>query len=343
MRVARGLEGLRVRQRLCLAMGVFDGVHLGHQAIIAETVKMAVCPPEAGGGGVPAVLTFDPHPSAVLSEHGAPRLLTTTEEKIALLGALGVKRVILAAFTRAFANVAAHDFIERLVAQQLKACCVVVGAGWRFGAAGRGNAEMLRRAARQYGFRVKLVPAVEVGGKKVSSTRIRELLLRGRVAAARQYLGRPYQLSGEVVRGDGRGRLLGFPTANVKTPAEKLIPADGVYVCYAGQRRWRPAIASIGVRPTFDIGGERRVEVHLLGRPPRVGGEAATSPPYRKAKANLLGRRLRVAFLERLRGERAFASPEALVAQMSADRTAAWGKLLVASGDQALQPPGDVL
>jgi riboflavin kinase/FMN adenylyltransferase len=328
--VARGLEGLRVRQRLCLAMGVFDGVHLGHQAIIAETVKMAA------QSGVPAVLTFDPHPSAVLSKRGAPRLLTTTEEKIALLRALGVKLVIVADFTRAFAGIPPRDFIERLVAQQLKACCVVVGEGWRFGAAGRGNAEMLHRAAPRCGFQVKLVPAVEVNGKKVSSTRIRELLLRGRVAAARQYLGRAYQLSGVVVRGDSRGRVLGFPTANLKTPAEKLIPADGVYVCYAGQRRWRPAIASIGVRPTFETKGERRVEVHLLGRP---FGFAQGTP----ARANLLGRRLRVALLERLRGERAFASPEALVAQMLADRTAAWGKLLVASGDQALQPPGDVL
>jgi riboflavin kinase/FMN adenylyltransferase len=142
------------------------------------------------------------------------------------------------------------------------------------------------------------------------------------VAPARRYLGRAYQLGGIVVRGDSRGRVLRFPTANLKTPAEKLIPADGVYVCYAGQRRWRPAIASIGVRPTFEKGGERRVEVHLLGPP---------------ARAELLGRRLRVALLERLRGERAFASPDALAAQMMADRTAAWERL------SALQPPGDVL
>ena len=298
MRVIGGLAGLRVPQPLCLAMGVFDGVHVGHQAIIAAAVKLA------GRRGAPAVLTFDPHPDAVLSREGAPQLLTTAGEKLDLLRRVGVKVVVVVEFTRSFASIPPVDFIERLLADQLKACCVVVGEGWRFGAEGAGSPELLKKMARGLGFRVKVVPAVKVGGVIASSTRIRRLLQQGRVASARGFLGRDYHLSGEVVSGDGRGRQLGFPTANVSPPAEKLIPAEGVYACYAGLRALRPAVTSIGVRPTFGPAGPRRIEVHLLEspRPPR-----------------LLGRRLRVAFVERLRGERRFASPGALTAQMRCD------------------------
>jgi riboflavin kinase/FMN adenylyltransferase len=330
MRVIRGIEGMRVRQRLCLAMGVFDGLHLGHQAIIAETVKMAT------PGGLPSVLTFEPHPDAVLSRRGAPPLLTTTEEKVAVLRRLGVRLAVIADFTPEFASTPARDFIAGILAARLKACCVVVGAGWRFGAAGEGTAKLLHRLAPRFDFRVKVVPQVRVAGKPVSSTRIRRLLSGGDVEAARECLGRLYQLGGEVVPGDGRGRRLGFPTANLRTPEGKLVPADGVYLAYArgdGPRAtrgqgWRPALVSIGVRPSFERGGERRVEVHLLsalpGRP-------------------LLGRQLQVTLLARLRAERRFASAQALVSQMQRDRREALCRFAAASGAQALQPPGDML
>ncbi len=302
MRLIRGLQGVRVRRPLCLAMGVFDGVHLGHQAIVRTAVKMA----DGGGtGAVPAVLTFDPHPDMVLSPRGAPSLLTTTDEKIALLGSLGIKLVIVAEFTRAFADTPAEEFISQVVGKCLRACCAVVGEGWRFGAGGKGDLRVLRKVGAALGFEVRAVGRVRRAGQLVSSTRVRTLLAHGHVSAAKALLGRPYQVSGEVVVGDGRGMALGFPTANLRLPPEKLIPADGVYACLAGGRgELAPAVASIGVRPTFERAGERRVEVHLMGhrRPPE-----------------LLGRHLCVQFLARLRGERRFASAEALVRQMEMD------------------------
>jgi len=314
MRLIRGLQGVCVRRPLCLAMGVFDGVHLGHQAIVRTAVKMAG---EGGRGAVPAVLTFDPHPDIVLSSHGAPSLLTTTDEKIALLGSLGIELVIVVEFTRAFADTPAEEFVAEVVGKprpgrRSRACCAVVGEGWRFGAGGKGDLRMLREMGAALGFEVRAVGRVRRAGQLVSSTRLRTLLAHGHVSAANALLGRPYQVSGEVVAGDGRGRALGFPTANLRLPPEKLIPADGVYACLArgqgpgagGQGGLRPAVASIGVRPTFGRAGERRVEVHLLEH---------RGPP------ELLGRRLCVQFMARLRGERRFPSAEALVRQMEMD------------------------
>jgi len=322
--VIRGLPGVRVRRPLCLAIGVFDGVHLGHQAIVGTAVKMAG---EGGRGAVPAVLTFDPHPDMVLSPHGAPALLTTTDEKIELLRALGIELVIVVEFTRAFADTRAEEFIAEVVGKRLRACCAVVGEGWRFGAGGKGDLRMLRQMAAALGFGVRAVGRVRRAGQLVSSTRVRTLLSHGRVSAAKALLGRPYALSGEVVAGDGRGRALGFPTANLRVAPEKLIPADGVYACLArvkrpgagGQGCLRPAVASIGVRPTFERAGQRRVEVHLLegGGVPDAAlrGSEATS----LGSTSLLGGVIGVQFIARLRGERRFPSAEALARQMEMD------------------------
>ncbi len=299
MRVLRGLPETPPRRRFCLALGVFDGVHLGHQAIIAAAVEMA-----RRYRGLPALLTFEPHPDALLSPEGAPPLLTTTEEKIALVRGLGVKAVVILPFTRSLADTAAEDFARDALGRRLRACGAVVGEGWRFGARGEGNLSLLRRVGREMGMHVRGVKRVRARGGLVSSTRIRRLLAGGKVTEANALLGRPYQLRGEVVSGEQRGRTLGFPTANLSLPAEKLLPADGVYACLAGLRKLRPAVASIGVRPTFERRGERRVEVHLL-EPPRP--------------RDLLGRALTVRLAARLRGERRFPSVEALVFQMEAD------------------------
>lgn len=298
MRVLRGLRrGLR--RPLSLAMGVFDGVHVGHRAVIAAAVRAA--PPS---GLVPAVLTFEPHPDAVLQKEGAPSLLTTTKEKLALLRGLGVRLAVIAPFDRELARAEAEAFARDVLARQLGAKCIIVGENWRFGAGGRGTPALLNHLALSLAFRVSVVPPVCVGRHKVSSTRIRSLLLRGDVAAARELLGRPYRLSGRVLAGSGIGRTLGFPTANLHPAAEKLVPADGVYACRAGRRRLWPAAAYVGSRPTFAGGGPRRIEVHLLACP---------KPP------DLLGATLNVDFVARLRGDRNFPSPKALVAQVARD------------------------
>lgn len=298
MRVIRGVDK-RLRRPLCLAVGVFDGVHLGHREVIGRAVKMA-----AGGDLVPAVLTFDPHPDVVLNPQGAQPLLTTTEEKVALLRELGVELTVLARFDRKLAAIPAERFVEEVLVGRLRARCVVVGENWRFGAGGRGTPALLRRMAQDSGFGVTVVPRVLAGGRKVSSTRIRELLTAGRLRHAGELLGRSYGLLGRVVRGEGVGSKLGFPTANLELSGDKLIPADGVYACRSGQRLLRNAVAYIGRRPTFGAKGERRVEVHLLDHDGRL---------------DLRGRAVRTELVERLREDKRFPSQQALVEQMERD------------------------
>jgi riboflavin kinase/FMN adenylyltransferase len=310
MKVLWGIEH-RVSRPTCLALGVFDGVHRGHQGVIAAAVSQA-----RSIGATPAVLTFDPHPAAVVAPRGSPPLLTTTNEKIESIRQLGVKLVIIAPFDKALADMPAEVFVAEVLVRQLRARCVTVGFDWRFGAGGRGTPALLKRLAAVHGFGVTTIPAVVAKGLPVSSTRIRGLLLHGRVEEANELLGRTYSLTGRVVAGHRLGRTLGFPTANLDPPAEKLIPADGVYACWAGacpphgqrsSKLW-PALGYIGSRPTFGGDGRRRVEVHLLQRRGPVGVRGAS---------------LRTEFVSRLRRDRRFPSAEALVAQMQADRVGA--------------------
>jgi len=306
MRVQWGIDK-SVARPSCLALGVFDGVHLGHRKVIASAVRQA-----RSNGAVPAVLTFEPHPAAVVSAAGAPPLLTTTGEKLTLLRELGVKLVVVARFDRGLAKMIPEDFVAEVLVGRLRARCVVVGADWRFGSGGSGTAALLKRLSPRQGCGVTVVPAVIAKGEPVSSTWIRKLLLSGKIGEANGLLGRPYGVHGRVVRGDGLGRRLGFPTANLQLPPEKLIPADGVYACWAGARsrhgkrsaRVWPAVAYIGTRPTVEFDGARRVEVHLLERRGPVGAPGAS---------------LRAELVSRLRRDRRFTSLGALVAQMRAD------------------------
>jgi riboflavin kinase/FMN adenylyltransferase len=314
--VLHDLPPHRLRTPLCLAAGVFDGVHLGHQEIISNAVELA-----AERGCRPAVLTFAPHPDTVLFHRELP-LLTALEEKLALFRALGVQVTIVARFDRALVTTSAEQFVGDILAGRLHACCLTVGPGWRFGAGGRGDTALLELLSAEYGFAFHTCPPVMVEEALVSSTRIRASIAKGDVAAAARSLGREYQLRGEVQPGEQRGRKLGFPTANLDPPPFKALPADGVYACWAGVSRWRPAVVSIGVRPTFEDAGARRIEVHLL--------EAAPRP-------RLLGRRLHVAFVQFLREERRFDTAEALVAQMHEDSGRARSLLA------ALQPPALML
>ncbi len=303
MRVFTSIEAARGRLDGCaVAIGNFDGVHLGHAALLS-TAR------EAGRarGRPAAALTFEPHPGRILFPKVAPRRLTTPARKLELLEAAGLDAVVVQPFDRDFAAVPAHTFVERLLLGDLRAAEVVVGEDFTFGRAREGRPEDLIAYLREGGARAIVVPKVEREGTPISSTRIRELVLEGRVEAAAALLGRPFDLDGIVVAGMGRGRTLGFPTANVR-PGGEIVPAVGVYAvrarCPAGTFT---GAANLGRRPTFGEGGAEALEVHLVGYP----------------GASLLGAPVRVAFLARLRDEMRFPSAEALARQIRADVEAA--------------------
>ncbi|MDI6894592.1 MAG: bifunctional riboflavin kinase/FAD synthetase [Bacillota bacterium] len=292
------------RGELAVAVGTFDGVHLGHQRLIRRLVE------EAGQRGLPAaVLTFEPHPLEVLRPGNGPGRLTLPEEKAALLATLGVDILLVMRFDGALAGMEPAEFCRRVLEGMLQARRVWVGFSFTFGREGRGNPAGLRRWGEERGVEVGVLPPVRVGGRTVSSTAIREAVTRGAVGRARLMLGRPYQVAGVVVPGEGRGRVLGYPTANVECHPGKVMPAPGVYAARvrcpkgspAGLAGYLPGVANFGCRPTFG-GGEPRLEVHLPG----AGGDLYGSP-------------IEVAFWRRLRGEKRFPDGAALARQLEAD------------------------
>ena len=262
-------------------MGTFDGVHLGHREVIA---------------GSDSVLTFDPHPVSVVAPQHTPKLLTTPERKAELIASLGVEELIVIPFDTEFAKRSADEFISDVLVGALGARQVAIGENFRFGHKAQGDPRLLSADER---FQTVVHPLLEVDGEIVSSSHIRGLVLAGEVGEANLLLGAPFQLSGEVVHGDERGRDLGFPTANL-IPDEALVcPGHGVYACLADGR---PAAVSIGVRPTFKTGRGELIEAYLLD-----------------FDGDLYGSEMRIEFLERLRGERRFGNAEALVEQMHRD------------------------
>ncbi|MEN9797249.1 MAG: hypothetical protein RL653_945 [Pseudomonadota bacterium] len=299
-----------------VALGNFDGVHLGHQALLAEAARH----------GAPVALTFQPHPGKVLQPALAPKLICVLPRKLELLEAAGAQAVVVQPFTSEYARTTPAEFEAQLF-DVLGAGHAVVGADFTYGARRAGTVETLRAAAAARGAQVHVVPAVTVDGVVVSSSRVREYLLEGRVEAAQRLLGRAFDLDGTVVPGDGRGRQIGVPTANVDTQNE-LRPAAGVYAVTARFREgegWgerRAGAANIGVKPTFG-GTEVTVEVHLLD-----------------FAGDLYGRELRVEFLERLRAEQRFGSVAELVGQIRRDVEAA--RSAVARAGLASPPPGAV-
>jgi riboflavin kinase / FMN adenylyltransferase len=264
-----------------VAIGTFDGVHLGHRAVIE---------------GADTVLTFEPHPLRILHPEAAPKLIMPFEVKRDVIDGLDVDELVVIPFDDEFAAIEAEEFISGILIERLGARRVAVGENFRFGKRARGDPEML---AGRTEFETRVVPLVEVDGETVSSTRIRALVAAGEVDAARRCLGAPFMLEGEVVEGDRRGRALGFPTANLVPDDALIIPGHGVYAAFADGR---PAAVNVGVRPTFDTGRGLLVEAFLID-----------------FDGDLYGRNLRVAFVERLRGERRFAGTEELIAQMHRD------------------------
>jgi riboflavin kinase / FMN adenylyltransferase len=264
-----------------VAIGTFDGVHLGHQAVIE---------------GADTVLTFDPHPLEVLHPAATPKLIMPFGVKRDVIEGLGIEELVVIPFDEDFAKRSAEDFVEHVLLEKLDAEHVSVGENFRFGARAKGDPRMLEARPE---FETRVVPLVEVDGETVSSTRIRALVAAGDMEAARRCLGAPFMIEGEVVAGDQRGRELGFPTANIVPDDRLVIPGHGVYAAFADGV---PAAVNVGIRPTFESGRGVLIETYLIDH-----------------EDDLYGRTLRVAFVERLRGERNYPGARELVEQMHRD------------------------
>ena len=288
------------REPIVATFGNFDGVHLGHQAILASVIEAAKF------RSAPSLLiTFDPHPLAVVAPSRRPKLLQTRRQKLEVLEACAIDGVLLLPFDRELAALTGEEFFGAYLAERIRFAAVHVGRNCRFGHARDGDTRLLEAIGSRLGFSVTVVPPVEVSGETVSSSAIRTAVDDGDVAKARAMLGRPFALSGEVVRGQGRGRLLEFPTANMAVENE-AIPRRGVYVTETVVFASRfPSITNVGMRPTFG-GTSLTVETHLID-----------------ADENLYGERIEVRFLARLRDEKAFSGPAELSDQIARDQAAA--------------------
>jgi riboflavin kinase/FMN adenylyltransferase len=269
-----------------IAVGTFDGVHLGHREVIV---------------GSDTVLTFDPHPLSVVAPAAVPRLLTTLRRKAELVASLGVREMVVIEFDREFAARSAQRFIDEVLVGRLGATHVSVGENFRFGHRAQGDTDLLGADGR---FETRVAPLLEVDGEVVSSSHVRGLVLAGDVEDAAHFLGTPFTVDGEVVHGDERGRTLGYPTANLVPVEGYVVPGHGVYACRAvtADGAVHAAAVNVGVRPQFVTGRGELIEAFLLD-----------------FEADLYGTTLRLEFLRRLRGERRFPSVEALVAQMGRD------------------------
>jgi riboflavin kinase/FMN adenylyltransferase len=264
-----------------VAIGTFDGVHLGHREVIR---------------GADTVLTFDPHPLSVIHPEATPKLISTFPVRRDLIAGLGVEELVVIPFDKSFSQQSAEDFVQHVLLDRLGAGRVSVGENFRFGKGARGTPEFLSKHDE---FETRVVPLVEAAGETVSSSHIRGLVAAGEVDQAAEFLGQPFLFEGEVVQGDKRGRELGIPTANLVPDDAYVTPGHGVY---AGWANGHPAAINVGVRPTFETGRGLLVEAYLIDFDEDIYGET-----------------LRIAFLERLRGEKRFDSVEDLVAQMRHD------------------------
>ena len=301
MQIVRGLESFPPDARpSVVALGTFDGVHLGHRAILGTAVT------HARQAGLQALAcTFEQHPIEILQPARAPRSITTLEERLALIAGTGVDGVVVLSFTPELAAVEPEAFVKEVLLGRLRAQQIVVGFNHRFGRGARGDAALLQELASRLGFQAHVVPPLTVGGVPVSSSEVRTALQRGDVVAAARFLGRPYAIGGTVTSGAGRGRTLGFPTANLAPDGNLLIPR-GVYGCLAHvDGVAHPTVVNIGVRPTFSE-TTLAIEAHLLD-----------------FTGDLYGRRMRLDFMLHLRAEMRFPSVEDLKAQIARDVEAA--------------------
>lgn len=300
MEIYWDLKEIHKDERAALTVGTFDGVHLGHQAILTRLERSKAT------GGAATLVTFEPHPQLILQKPARPpiRLLTTIHEKIAILAALGLERLVILSFTSEFAQIEPETFVRSYLYEKIGFQCFVIGHDHNFGRDRSGNIGLLHKLAGQLNFAVEHVPATTIQGEPISSTKIRDAIAHGDIQKANTMLGRPLRIRGQVVKGDGIGRNLGFPTANLDLDSDaKIVPANGIYAGYGYLESHKYlGLVSIGTRPTFNR--ERRVfEVHLLD-----------------FDGQLYGQELEVEIIHRLRDEIRFDSIDALVAQMKRDR-----------------------
>lgn len=302
MRTTVGIDALEPSpEGAAITIGTFDGVHLGHRALIARAIAEATA-----RGCASVVVTWDRHPLMTLRPEAAPRLLSTPQRKLELLEATGVDSVAVLPFTEELSHLSPEDFVDEVLVKGLKARAVFVGEAWRFGHKRAGDMDLLQKLGRENGFEAEPVNLASQDGDAVSSSRIREAVAAGHMNVARQLLGRPFDIDGLVVGGDKRGRELGFPTANIECDPHLAYPARGVY---AGKARvedsWFPAAINVGVNPTF-------------------GGDPEVTPVRAEAflldfEGDLYGQTIRVEFHQRLRDEIRFTSVDDLIAKMHED------------------------
>ncbi|HAG51751.1 MAG TPA: bifunctional riboflavin kinase/FAD synthetase [Deltaproteobacteria bacterium] len=296
MQVIRDIKKLKNIKPPIITLGNFDGVHIGHQQVLRAVKE------RSGQLKLPSIVyTFDPHPLKVVAPHKSPLLLTTPEEKIELLKKSGIDYLILARFTKDFASQHPRKFVADILVKQLNAKEIWVGHDYAFGKGRGGTIKYLKELGNELGFRVYVIHAYKKRGAIVSSSKIRKYLIEGTVKEAAAFLGRPYALSGKVVKGRNIGKHLGFPTANILVHNE-LIPKDGIYAVrvFLGKKIYKGA-ANIGFAPTFHT-KRRAVEVHIIG-----------------FKGNIYGKKIKMEFEERLRGEKVFKSARELAIQIRKD------------------------
>lgn len=297
MKIYHGTENANIARPTVLTLGVFDGLHLGHQRIMHKVVERARVTASAA-----TAITFDPHPRSVLHPESAPPLLQTLDQRLANFEVLGIEQAIVIRFDREFASQAADEFLRDIVHDRLQAKEVYLGKGFAFGRGRGGNIDLLRRMSAELGFVADEVDEVTLRGQRISSSKIRELLAEGRVNLVRRMLGRPYGVEGVIIRGDRRGHTIGFPTANLH-PHNRVVPKFGVYATATLiDGIWRRSITNIGVRPTFGAESEPSIESYIFDFDRELYGDV-----------------IRVRFLHRIRDERKFSGVDELKAQIERD------------------------
>ena len=297
MKIFHGTDNANILRGTVLTLGVFDGLHLGHQRIMQTVVESAKI-----NQAVPTVITFDPHPRAVLHPENSPPLLQTLDQRLANFEVLGIEQAIVIRFDKEFAAIDAESFLRDIVHERLQAREVFLGKGFFFGKNRGGNIELLREMSKKFGFFADEVPEVRLRGQRISSSKIRQLLADGKVNLARRMLGRPYGVEGQIIHGFRRGHTIGFPTANLH-PHNRVIPKYGVYAtANLIDGVWRRSITNVGVRPTFEDEQNPSIESYIFD-----------------FDGDLYGDVLRVRFLHRIRDERKFSGIDELRAQIEKD------------------------
>src|ERR1035437_4655262 len=297
MKIFHGTDNANIMRPTVLTLGVFDGLHLGHQRIMQTVVERA-----RHIGAVPTAITFDPHPRAVLHPESAPPLLQTLDQRLANFEILGIRQSIVINFDKKFASQSAEHFLKELVHDRLHSREVYLGKGFAFGKDRGGNIDLLRRMSVELGFVADEVDEVQIRGQRISSSAVRKLLAEGRINFARRMLGRPYGVEGVVIRGMLRGHTIGYPTANLK-PSNRVIPKYGVYAtAMLIDGTWRRSVTNIGVRPTFEDSNDPSIESYIFD-----------------FDGDLYGDVVRVRFLHRIRDEKKFNGIDELKAQIERD------------------------